>query len=139
MHVLFVVVEPPAITESPLDQLAERGGNATFTCSARGFPCPTISWEHNMEPVSGNYAVVTDNCTNDTVTSMLTIRNVNSNDSGTFSCIAIVNPGGENNSLSITQTALLIVGKFRCKSARIRLMDFCLNLQVYLIILFQLW
>ena len=90
MHVLFVVVEPPAITESPLDQLAERGGNATSTCSARGFPSPTISWEHNMEPVSGNYAVVTDNCTNDTVTSMLTVRNVNSNDSGTFSCICNV-------------------------------------------------
>ena len=110
-HVPFVFVEPPAIIEPPVDQLAEPGGNVTFTCSAGGFPCPTISWEHNMEPVSGDYTVVTDACTNDTITSMLNIHNVIGNDSGAVSCIATVNPGSENTSLSVTQSARLIVGK----------------------------
>ena len=110
--VISLSAEHPIIIKPPVNQVAERlGENITFTCSARGFPCPTISWEHNMEPVPGDYAVVTNNCSNDTVTSMLTVRDVNSNDSGTFSCIATVNPGGENNSFSVTQSAQLIVGK----------------------------
>ena len=112
MYVLFVLVEPPAIIELPVDQLAKQlGGSVSFTCSARGFPCPTISWEHNLEPVSGDYTVVTDNCSNDTVTSMLTVHNVTSDDNGSVSCIATVNLGGENTSLSVSQSALLIIGK----------------------------
>ena len=107
-------IEPPAIIEPPVDQLAEQlGGSVSFTCSARGFPCPTISWEHNMEPVSGDYTVVTDECSNDTVTSMLTVHNVTSDDNGSVSCIATVkfNLGGENTFLSVTQSAQLIIGK----------------------------
>ena len=64
-----------------------------------------------MEPVSGDYTVVTDECTNDTVTSILTVHNVTSNDNGSISCIATVNPGGENTSLSVVQSARLIIGK----------------------------
>ncbi len=79
----------------------EENATAKFTCTARGFPAPTISWKHNGNTVSTSstkYSVVemTPNQDNEnTVTRMLMIRNIHPVDSGSVRCVATVEPGGK--------------------------------------------
>ncbi|XP_053308310.1 cell adhesion molecule-related/down-regulated by oncogenes [Spea bombifrons] len=76
-----IVLEPPSVTRSPVDQAAPVGGSVRFTCESRGEPAPNITWLHNgavVYPsprfhVSGN---------------KLRISNINTADSGIYQCVA---------------------------------------------------
>ena len=78
----------------------EENTSAQFTCTAKGFPAPTISWKHNGIPVSTSstkYSVkemAPNQDSEDTVTRILMIHNIHPVDSGSVRCVATVEPGG---------------------------------------------
>lgn len=45
--------DPPEIVNPPVNQGVRVGGVATFFCSARGDPQPTINWRKNTKKISG--------------------------------------------------------------------------------------
>ena len=75
-----------------IDQAKNERETATFTCQAFGKPVPTISWLFNNSPVNRNTNVtkydISQSSSNNTVTSTLTIMNVESSDVGTYTCNA---------------------------------------------------
>ena len=78
-----------------MDQTQNEGDTASFTCEATGEPVPTISWYFNGTSVSNNTdmhkyeaAVMEVNVTTVTISSILTIMNVQSSDVGTYTCNA---------------------------------------------------
>lgn len=58
------------------------GGRIKLTCEGRGYPAPTITWEKMGRPLttSGNVYISNDG-------QQLTIRDVTTSDTGTYSCI----------------------------------------------------
>lgn len=45
-------LDPPEIIKKPVSQGVKVGGVATFFCSARGDPQPSINWRKNGKKVS---------------------------------------------------------------------------------------
>ena len=76
-----------------MDQKQNEGDMASFTCQATGKPVPIISWYFNITALS-NYTIVNKyeilvvevNIT--TISSTLTIMNLQSSDVGTYTCNA---------------------------------------------------
>ena len=104
--------EPPVIEESPEYVVIkyETGANVTFSCTAQGFPRPTITWTHNNEPAIVSRFIQADtNLSDDKVESVLTMTDVTARDSGPVSCIATVTPGGEVTPLKTTEEAALSI------------------------------
>ena len=89
------------------------GTSVTFTCTAQGFPRPTITWAHNNESATVSRYISTNfDIGDDTAQSVLTIKNVTAQDSGQVVCTALVAPGGEVTPLKITAEAgLSVLGK----------------------------
>lgn len=50
---VFIIADPPEITKRPINQAVRVGGVASFFCSARGDPVPSIVWRKNGKKVSG--------------------------------------------------------------------------------------
>lgn len=50
---LCLLLDPPEIIKRPLNQAVRVGGVASFFCSARGDPVPSIVWRKNGKKVSG--------------------------------------------------------------------------------------
>ena len=73
-----------------MDQIRDESGTASFTCQAIGEPVPTISWYFSSTPVDKTNTmkyIISINTT--TISSTLTIMNVQSSDVGTYTCNAI--------------------------------------------------
>ena len=75
-----------------MNQTEYEGDMAFFTCKATGEPAPTIKWYFNsllVEKIDATKYTVSVMFLNTTViSSMLTIRNVESSDVGTYTCNA---------------------------------------------------
>ena len=82
----------PAISPEVMDQTQNEGETASFTCQAPGDPIPTISWYFNDAPVDEantiKYTISMMSSNTTTISSTLTIMNVQSSDVGTYTCNA---------------------------------------------------
>jgi dystroglycan 1 len=92
----------PTILSPPERQIQINAGQTlTIRCTARGSPAPYINWRLNWGHIcgdgwdSGRCTIAQSLDTNDpaVVTGILTIRNVNANDAGAYSCEALNNQG----------------------------------------------
>lgn len=52
-HLRFLLSDPPEIVKRPANQAVRVGGVASFFCSARGDPVPSIVWRKNGKKVPG--------------------------------------------------------------------------------------
>ena len=82
----------PAISPEVMDQTQKEGETASFTCQATGEPVPTISWYFNDAPVDETntmkYTILMMLLNTTTISSTLTIMNIQSSDVGTYTCNA---------------------------------------------------
>ncbi|XP_078609890.1 uncharacterized protein LOC144881063 isoform X2 [Branchiostoma floridae x Branchiostoma japonicum] len=88
--------EKPSITDKSQEYVyLPQGKEALFKCVATGLPEPTITWFRNDEQVSnisslaGRIAFLSEHPSHGTFTqSVMTLANINSADSGQYSCVA---------------------------------------------------
>ena len=82
----------PSISPEVMDQTLNKGDTASFTCQVTGEPVPTISWYFNGIPVDETntmkYTISMMLLNITTISSTLTIMNVQSSDVGTYTCNA---------------------------------------------------
>ena len=75
-----------------MDQTQNEGDAASFTCQATGEPVPTISWYFSSTPMNEastmSYTISMESLNITTISSTLTIMNVQSSDMGTYTCNA---------------------------------------------------
>ena len=75
-----------------MDQTQNEGDIVSFTCQATGEPVPTITWYFNSAPVDEantmKYIISMMSLNITTISSTLTIINVQSSDVGTYTCNA---------------------------------------------------
>ena len=83
-------------------------GEFSLTCSAEGFPRPSIIWFMNNTMISSGVSDVNTSMT--VLTSTLTISNANFNDSGMYYCQAV---SSEFTDLNVTSGVgiITVVGK----------------------------
>ena len=87
MFVFLSTVGPRFITDPVASQEVVINGEFSLTCSAEGFPRPSIVWFMNNTMISD---VVSDVNTSMTVlSSTVTISNASFNDSGMYYCLAV--------------------------------------------------
>ena len=101
----LAVPQKPEIIEGPENQSVSIGSNATFSCTARGFPRPTILWikDNASYPLQSNSkaSVIQDNQTN---RSQLFITGLEMEDYGKYQCIA-------TNSVGRSQSGVAVLSK----------------------------
>lgn len=101
------ILDPPEITVRPINQGVRVGNVATFFCSAKGDPQPTIIWRKNGKRVSGTqsrYAVIDLNGS-----SMLRIEPVRAGrDDAPYECVA---ENGVGDAVSSEATLSVYEGK----------------------------
>nr|CAI5851624.1 unnamed protein product [Callosobruchus analis] len=73
---------PPVIIYGPVNQTLPIGSVALITCKAEGNPAPFISWYKGGVPVSSSVRL------NKTVSTHLTITDLQEEDSGSYTCVA---------------------------------------------------
>ena len=92
MFSFFVVATlvAPMINSEVMDETQNEGDTASFSCQATGEPVPTISWYFNGNLlVNGTeYIISIMSLNTTTISSTLTIMNVQSSDVGTYTCNA---------------------------------------------------
>ena len=75
-----------------MDETQDEGDTASFTCQSTGEPVPTINWYFNGTPVDEantmKYMISMTSLNATTISSILTIMNVQSSDVGTYTCNA---------------------------------------------------
>ena len=88
---VFADVQKPEIVEGPKNQRASIGSNATFSCTVKGLPRPTIYWikDNASYPLQSNprASVIQERNAND-IRSLLLITGVQREDYGIYQCIA---------------------------------------------------
>ena len=74
------------------DQTQNEGDIVSFTCQVTSEPVPTITWYFNSAPVDEantmKYTISMESLNPTTISSILTIMNVQSSDVGTYTCNA---------------------------------------------------
>ena len=76
-----------------MNQTGNEGATASFTCQATGEPVPIITWYYNdsvavNETDAMKYTISVKVVNTTTISSTLTIMNVESSDVGTYTCNA---------------------------------------------------
>ena len=79
--IAWLLLVPTNITEISSDTTVLEGDGLQLTCKASGRPEPNITWTKEKPGNQGNTSVVQEG-------EVLTITNINRNDSGTFTCTA---------------------------------------------------
>ena len=93
---LFFALSPLAVNasfvEQPLSAVISVGENATFSCSAVGFPAPEIVWTRDGVEFLGSSErmIATMLIGPQTTQSSLTITNARVNLTGTYQCISVI-------------------------------------------------
>ncbi|XP_022803438.1 roundabout homolog 1-like [Stylophora pistillata] len=87
--VLNIDVQKPEIVEGPKNQRASIGSNATFSCTVKGLPRPTIYWikDNASYPLQSNPRTSLVQEGND-IRSLFLITGVQTEDYGIYQCIA---------------------------------------------------
>ena len=80
----------PYITDNPMSMVGVAGGNATFNCSAVGFPVPIIVWMRGEEVLDEECGRVTFDTFQESLTywSVISMRELTLTDAGRFRCRA---------------------------------------------------
>lgn len=105
------IVVSPLVTEHPQDQnVTIFEDNIMLTCTANGFPPPTITWFHN-NTLEVNSSFITAEFNTYTSRSTFTKSTIGTNDSGTYFCRAIIDGYGDMNSDTVT---VLVQGEYSC-------------------------
>ena len=81
--------DPPTITSQFMNQAENESAIASYTCQADGEPLPTISWYFNGDPLgpaNSTKYMFTDRPLAVAVMSILTIRDLEASDAGTYTC-----------------------------------------------------
>ena len=95
-----------------MNQTQNEGDTASFTCQATGQPVPTISWYFNgvllVNGMEHMISMMSSNTT--TISSTLTILNVQSSDVGTYTCNAtnVVSTNNSSGVLTVNGKLLII-------------------------------
>ncbi|KRT82369.1 Immunoglobulin [Oryctes borbonicus] len=76
-----VLALAPEITQAPKDQEAVNGRAVNMTCRVFGAPAPIVKWSRNGKELTGGRYMVMEN-------GDLSIRNVQFDDTGTYTCYA---------------------------------------------------
>ena len=79
----FKIADKPEITSHRKSVDIKEGGNVTFSCNSTANPLPTTSWTKDKSPITNDSRI-----SYSVVNKVLTIMNVNRNDSGKYRCVA---------------------------------------------------
>ena len=79
----FKIADKPEITTHPESEDIKEGGNVTFSCNSTANPLPTTLWTKDESPITNDSRIIFS-----VVNKVLTITNVNRNDSGEYRCVA---------------------------------------------------
>nr|XP_049708336.1 peroxidasin [Helicoverpa armigera] len=104
---LEIIVAPSFIVE-PHNKTVRVGEDVHFTCTARGYPKPTITWFRNTLPLPESENIILDNDNHN-----LTIRSITSDDDGIYHCRA------ENSEGYVEGSAFLTVQEIKRVRPRI--------------------
>jgi len=98
-----VDTKSPEFVSVPVNQTAFLGSNVTFSCTATGFPKPTITWAKDNDSDSVQYSprlkILTGDGNNSF--SQLAIKEVKSEDYGTYHCVANNSAGVKISNLAL--------------------------------------
>ena len=87
-----LVEVPPAFQASPASSSAALGSSVTLQCTADGYPAPSIEWVHFGRILRENDEVEEERV-NATVTSTLTVVDIQTESYGEYSCRASTTVG----------------------------------------------
>ena len=114
-HILsFSLSVAPTIYQQLQDQVAVQPNTATFTCSANGFPRPTMSWLRVVNgqsltiSQSSKYSIVTAPVGTENVTSTLTVANTAIDDAVSYTCNATNQAGSADSTGTLTVQSELL-------------------------------
>ena len=116
---LHFVVQP-AITD-PLENstnIVDEVYNTTITCTAIGYPPPTIVWSRTSGgevSVSDSVSVPTGNGNVTSVSVNLTLTNASREETGLYQCYANNSVGSDTRNTTVTVQCELIMKIFMCK------------------------
>ena len=79
----FKIADKPEITSHRESEDIKEGGNVTFSCNSTANPLPTTLWTKDESPITNDSRIIFS-----VVNKVLTITNVNRNDSGEYRCVA---------------------------------------------------
>ena len=108
MSYLFALPAAPLITTPPVNVTVVAPDEAVFTCSAEGFPLPSVSWRrfntNGLEIVltEGGNIMVSNSSTTFTTTSNLTLSPTDHTLNGVYACTATNDVGSVNASAVLT-------------------------------------
>ena len=106
---MFFPVVAPVIRSPPDDTNVTRTENLNLTCIIRGFPAPSITWYFNGSPTNLNEQInITEEYSDISSTSVITVVNTTFANSGEYSCIGINDAG---NISSFPPALVLIQGE----------------------------
>ena len=91
----FIILLPPTISKGPLDQVVDVDSNISLTCTANFLDTVFITW---TAPVTD--LIVQEVTTADSITSTLTVNEVEINNGGEYTC-TVGNEAGSNSASSI--------------------------------------
>ena len=101
-----------AIDRPPEDLNVSREDSFSLTCTASSYPLPNITWLHNMsEVIEGDRITISQNSTDRLVTSILSISNAMTTDSGDYVCRVGAPPGTTFNDINSEAVLVLVQGK----------------------------
>ena len=89
--VVAVDVVPAELVDTPVNQSVDCNSGASLSCSAIGFPAPTLTWWFNgsvVDDASDNINVRNDNTQENTTSSVLDILSFGGEDIGYYVCTA---------------------------------------------------
>ena len=87
---IVVITVAPVIETGPQTQNVNAGQSFVLTCSATGYPVPSIEWTLNgtVNIINSPVTIITIVEGLRTNTSVLTVSNAMTNDTGIYQCIA---------------------------------------------------
>ena len=100
-RVCFYIPDRPEITNHPQHITEAERDNVTLTCNATGNPEPQFSWFKERDLVESNNRIYFS-----ANNSLLTITDVNRNDSGGYLCVAHNEVGNE--------TSIIVILDVKC-------------------------
>ena len=139
---VFLPVVGPHVTINPIaNQEVAINATLTLTCSAEGFPIPSIVWFMNNTVISSG--VTNGESAMNVNSSTLIISNVNFNDSGMYYCQAVSNEFPDVNVTSRI-AIITVVGKLVIENELLLLFSFLLSyiticVKVFLVIILYLF
>ena len=106
-----ILTVAPLIDVPPMDMNVTTTEDIILTCTASGYPAPSISWTHNGTTVSENISInITEQDEDRMTLSTLTVTGADFNDSGQYECFA-TSPIGSFQTVESGPVTVLVQGK----------------------------